>query len=161
MARPDKPCAQIVDISDDARINVMVGQPSEEPPPSNYIPMDARMLEAKLAKRHNDERIDELLHVLCKRAGLRLSLRWVVSDLFVRHNARSTIPCTCDSWGALPPTGWSTVSQPQSRCTLCLTQIKHLFLWKRTRGFAHQPVRTHLHQLSCQETILLTRSKAC
>lgn len=63
-------------VTEDGRTSVIVNLP-EEPPPSNYIPMDARVLESKLAARHTEAYVLENLHVLSKRIGLRCSLRCV------------------------------------------------------------------------------------
>jgi hypothetical protein len=45
------------------------------PPPSNYIPLQPRVLEAKLARRLSDDDAENL-RLLNKRIGLRCSLRY-------------------------------------------------------------------------------------
>jgi hypothetical protein len=61
-------------VTEDGRASVMVTLP-EEPPPSNYIPMDSRVLERKLGERFKGQYIQENLRVLSRRIGLRCSLR--------------------------------------------------------------------------------------
>ena len=76
-ARMEEPRAQMLDVmtEESGRVSVMVELP-EDSPPSNYIPMEPRMLVIKLSRRQNDGRTPELLQVLSTRAGLRCSLRW-------------------------------------------------------------------------------------
>jgi hypothetical protein len=57
-------------------LHAQVALPGEEPPPSNYIPMGPCVLEQKLAQRHNDSSVHDLLHTFSTRCGLRVSLRW-------------------------------------------------------------------------------------
>ena len=84
---------------DNGRVSVMVELP-EDPPPSNYIPMEPRMLVNKLTRRQNYDHTGELLQLLSTRAGLRCSLRWAF-PLQLRHTVQ--LWSTRISWSQGPP----------------------------------------------------------